>query len=94
MMYSRGVAVDEELHRKNHERQANGLTFKYKLKPEDVVMRPSSVDSVVMVSPTDHRYMQKVADVLEIVNQDLGFITDEDLAPHNHKVCSPSFEMF
>ena len=42
--------------------QVNGLLFKAKLRPEDVVLRRGGAgeETVVLVRPDDHRFQQKV----------------------------------
>ena len=85
-MYSRGQHDDEKAHKHEHDRILRGIEFRAKLKPSELVKRASSGTVVSMIAPDDARFAAKIREVLEIVNRDLGFIADGDLAPHNHKI--------
>ena len=86
MMYCRGLPDDEKAHKHEHERILRGIEFRAKLKPAELVKRAPSGTVVAMIAPDDARFGAKIREVLEIVNRDLGFIADGDLAPHNHKI--------
>eukprot|EP00042_Codosiga_hollandica_P051764 m.642963 g.642963 ORF g.642963 m.642963 type:complete len:260 (+) comp58346_c0_seq39:1848-2627(+) len=85
LTFNIGQPDDEDLHHRVHADFEKGIRFRCKVRDDEVVARSATGDLILMLNPEIRGKLKRLSDVLAVVNRDLGFITDEDIPPQDHK---------